>query len=287
MHPVQWWHVRSLVIAVTAHCLIIGPADASDEATLDQARVAFARDDFAEAVESASHVIDRDSTNVEARVLRARAHVALRQPETAVADFDAALRLKPERAELYNARGSARFQAGDVAGSIDDFDHYIKMRPAEERGHWKRGISYYYAGQFDKGRRQFEAYQTFDDNDVENAVWRYLCTAREVNVEEARQTLLKIKADRRVPMMKVYDLFAGRATPDNVLAAARSGDPTAEQLNERLFYAHLYIGLYHEAAGDEDLARRHITRAATRHLIAHYMWDVARVHADRLAKKPN
>ena len=47
------------------------------------------------------------------------------------------------------------------------------LRPDQEPAHWKRGISYYYAGRFDEGRKQFEGYQTVDDNDVENAVWRY------------------------------------------------------------------------------------------------------------------
>jgi len=61
-----------------------------------------------------------------------------------------------------------------------------------------------------------------------------------------------------------------------VLAAA--GDE-----NQPLFYAHLYIGLWHEVAGRAEEAKKHILEAE-KHKIGHYMWDVAHVHAERLRK---
>ena len=73
------------------------------------------------------------------------------------------------------------------------------------------------AGQYAAGRKQFEGYQTVDSNDVENAVWRFLCMAHSDGVAAARDDLLKIKHDRRVPMMEIYAMFAGRTTPDQVL----------------------------------------------------------------------
>jgi lipoprotein NlpI len=45
-----------------------------------------------------------------------------------------------------------------------------------------------------------------------------------------------------------------------------------------LFYAHLYLGLYFEALGDAEKARKHITRAAGQYQTGDYMGDVARVH---------
>ena len=54
-----------------------------------------------------------------------------------------------------------------------------------------------------------------------------------------------------------------------------------EALNARLFYAHLYLGLYYEAAGDVGQARKHLA-IARQHKIGHYMWNVADVHAKLL-----
>jgi lipoprotein NlpI len=45
----------------------------------------------------------------------------------------------------------------------------------------------------------------------------------------------------------------------------------------------LYIGLWHEAAGNATEANQHILEAE-KHKIAHYMWDVGHVHAERLKK---
>jgi lipoprotein NlpI len=101
--------------------------------------------------------------------------------------------------------------------------------------------------------------------------------ARAGTVASARAAILPIQNDSRIPMMQIYALYKGSATVNDVLAAAQAGNPEPDTLSERLFYAHLYIGLYNEAAGDAKAARQHIT-LANRHPIDHYMGDVARVH---------
>lgn len=202
---------------------------------------------------------------------------------SAVARLTKLLEAEPDDPDLWDARGAEYFKLGEVEPSIADFDRALKLDPRRSPGHWRRGISLYYAGQFEDGKKQFEAYQTFDDNDVENAVWRYLCQARADGVEKAAADILKIKRDTRVPMMEVYSLYKGDLKPDDVLEAAKAGKPGKEELNNRLFYAHLYLGLYYDAGGDSKRALEHVT-AAEKHKIGHYMWDVAQVHAERLRK---
>ena len=69
-----------------------------------------------------------------------------------------------------------------------------------------------------------------DTNDVENAVWHFLCVAREDGVEKARAAMLKIGKDRRVPMMQVYELFARQGEAGRrAKAAAEAGDPAAAE----------------------------------------------------------
>src|SRR5439155_2150870 len=114
--------------------------------------------------------------------------------------------------------------------------------------------------------------------DVENSVWRYLCVARSESVEKARANMLPIQNDPRVPMMQIYGLYRGKLQPDDVLAAAKENAPNRELLNQRLFYAHLYIGLWHEAASRAAEATQHILEAA-KHKNGQYIWDVAPVNA--------
>lgn len=233
-------------------------------------------------IQAATKALQVDPSDTRSLARRASLYAAAEKPEQAITDYDRLLEIDPRSAAAYDGRGSEQFKLGRIDESIADFDRALKLQPDQEPWHWKRGISYYYAGRWDDGRRQFEGYQTVDDNDVENAVWRFLCMARDQGVEAARADMLKIKRDLRVPMMEVYGLYKGDLKPADVLAAVEAGEPTPAELNARRFYAHLYLGLYYEVAGDAALAKQHI-ELARQHKIGHYMWNVADVHARRLS----
>jgi lipoprotein NlpI len=211
-------------------------------------------------------------------LLRARFHEASRDLTNAIADYDQAIRLDPRLPDAWQSRGSAHFKLGQIKESIADFDKFIELSPAQSPHHWQRGISLYYAGRFEDGRKQFELHQTVNPNDVENAVWHFLCVARASGVDQARAALIPIQGDSRVPMMEVHALFAGKLKPEAVLKAATADDSPPAQLQRQLFYAHLYLGLYFEALGDAEKAREHIIKAAGQYQTGDYMGDVARVH---------
>ena len=192
-----------------------------------------------------------------------------------------ALARNPNLAYAYYLRGREHFRLGKINESVADLEQYVRLRPDMEPRQWELGLSYYYAGQFEKGARQFELYQTYHDNDVENSVWRYLCIARTDGTEKARSTLMPIRNDPRIPMMAVYDMFRGEGSPGKVLETARAGQPGPAQLEGRLFYAHLYIGLFLLAQGDEEGGKTH-TLEAEKKRVRHYMWDVARYQASLL-----
>lgn len=245
---------------------------------LDEAWRTLRQGDQDRAVELASEAVTADPKDMQARLARAAIYDALRRHREAIADYDTVLRGQPDSARVLHLRGRSRFKAGDVKGSIEDFDRADRFDESLEKRLWERGISYYYAKQFAKGARQFAAYQTYDASDVENVVWRYLCQAQAEGVEAAKSGIMPLdREDRRVPLMKVYALYRGEASPEDVLAAAREGDPDEAELRHRLFYAHLYLALYFEADSDDDAAKWHMLQAHEQK-IPHYMWDVADVH---------
>ena len=94
-----------------------------------------------------------------------------------------------------------------------------------------------------------------------------------------------VAADAKGVMCALNAVRGKPACLSPLLKAARAGKPAPPALNMRLFYAHLYLGLYYEAAGKEELARKHLYKAADDHRIGHYMWDVAHVHANILRSK--
>ncbi|MBK5294911.1 MAG: hypothetical protein JJE04_24935 [Acidobacteriia bacterium] len=183
----------------------------------------------------------------------------------------------------HNRLGEEAFRAGDMAASIRHFDQAIQAEPRLGPHHWQRGISLYYAGRYQDCAKQFVIHRTVNPEDVENAVFHYLCVAGAGGVPAARSGLIPIRQDARIPMMEVYAMYQGKSTPEKVLSAAASGNPEGVEKQNRFFYAHLYIGLWLHAAGDSAGAREHIGKAANEYVAAHYMGDVARVHL-KLAK---
>lgn len=184
----------------------------------------------------------------------------------------------------YQRSGTEHFRRGEIREAIADFDKAIALRPSYEAYHWQRGIAYYYAGEYQKGRRQFELHQTVNPNDVENAVWHFACIARADGLEAARKKMIEIRGDPRVPMSEIYSMFAGKMTPEDVLSAAAKGKPADAELRSRFFYAHLYIGLYEEVLGAPERSLEHMRKAAKEYSEEHYMGDVARVHLALLQK---
>jgi lipoprotein NlpI len=217
------------------------------------------------------------AADVDALVAQGVAQAERSEHSAALDAFDRAIKQDASAAQPCYWRGRSLFCLGKVKPAVADFDRYVELAPKARSQQWELGIALYYAGEFERGAKQFELYQTFHDNDVENSVWRYLCVARTDGVKKAQETILPIKNDPRVPMMAVYELYQGKKTPEDVLAAAKEGKPSEGELNAREFYAHLYVGLWYEAAGKADLAATHIGEAE-KHRIGHYMWDVARVH---------
>lgn len=180
-----------------------------------------------------------------------------------------------DTASEYLGRGMQRFRENDIAGSLRDFDRVAKMEPRGAPHLWQRGISHYYAGRYKDGRQQFETHKAVNPHDVENATWHFICVARQDDLAAARKAIIEIDTtrDTRVPMAEVYEFYAGRGSADSVLKAAETADTERARM-----YAHLYLGLYYEVAGDAEKAEGHMRRSAAAKLDSNYMHNVARIH---------
>ena len=199
--------------------------------------------------------------------------------------YTATLKSEPDNANLYHQRGVVRFFQLKFAESLADFDRFIEMRPSREPYHWQRGLVHYYAGKYEAGRKQFESHQTVNTQDVENAVWHYLCVSKIDGVKAAEKLFIKITSDRRVPLKEIHALFAGKGTEQQVLDAIKAGDPGPAALARNQFYGHLYLGLYFEAQGNVKKSADYIAKATKDYETHGYMGQVVRVHHEWLANK--
>ncbi len=273
-------HSHSEPAAVAA----LPPGATKVDEMLFQARVAKSNNKADEAMALANKAIAAEPNNPRTYYLRGALFESAKQHEQAIADYNEVIRLEPKASQAYQNRGSEHFMLGKFTESVADFDKFLELKPDQKAQHWQRGIACYFAGNFEAGRKQFELHQTVNTNDVENAVWHFLCVARLAGVEKARAALISIKDDHRVPMMRVHDLFAGKATPEEVLAATKKDNPPADELGHRQFYADLYLGLYFEATGDAQRTREYIFKAVERAADNGFMGAVAQVHAELLRR---
>lgn len=190
--------------------------------------------------------------------------------------------LEQLRASALQRRGDQRFFKADITGAIADFNAFLAIYPEQDPYHWQRGLAYYYAEEYQLGKAQFERHQTVNGQDVENAVWHFLCAVRAPggSVAKARQELIPIERDSRIPMREVHALFAGTGSAEEVLAAAApAGTELSIEERDHLCYAHLYLALYYEALGDAEPCAHHIRLAAFDYAMDHYMGRIAQVHA--------
>jgi len=286
------WFVSGIAlvaIILTNPGLWACPGAGDDAARLIvDARNEFKNRNFAKAAELAEKAAKADPTDVDAPLVLGLARLELRQNAEAAQALTKAIELSPKAAVLYDRRGDAYLKMGKFAEAIADFDKYLAMSPKEANAaenHWRRGIALYYAGRFKDGVKQFELHRTVNPEDVENSAWHYLCNARATSPKKAREELIPVSKDARVPMKQVLELFAGKLQPKVVLDAAENSKLAGDALTAARFYANLYVALYYESEGEKKKTLEHLTAAVEKYKIKDYMWDVADAHLKLLEEK--
>lgn len=193
-----------------------------------------------------------------------------------------ALAQLPGEVRLYSHRGDCLLFLGRFREAVADFEKMIALDPSTDAPHWRLGIAYYFAGEFEKSSRQFAKYHDYDGHDRENGVWKFLADAKREGIEKARTEMLRYDAFDREPFPDLYDMFAGKKTSADVLAEVkRKGLDDDASVT---FFAHYYVGLNEELLGRREAAREHLKIAvgkfADREEIGGpgYMWQVANLH---------
>lgn len=195
----------------------------------------------------------------------------------------------PDAVELYSRRGDLLMFLGQFEKAEADYLAMVKLEPDLDTSHWRLGIAMFFANHPKRAAAQFDKYNSFDNVDRENGIWRYFSHYRAFGREEARKQLLKYEKDDRPPFKEVYQLFEGRLTPDEVLKAIPD-DVAGSSRESRLFYSHLYIGLNQAVEGKTEEAQ-HSLRIATLNswprkagFGPEYMWHVGRLQYLELQK---
>jgi tetratricopeptide (TPR) repeat protein len=139
-------HVFPLVtLALTLGASPAGAADAHDV----QSCMSGSGDDRIVACSRLAETHSLDKANLAAVLYnRGNAYKEKSQNDLAVADYTAAIALKPDLVQAYNNRGSVYRATGHTAESIEDFSHALALKPDDEGALINRAIAYGDAGQY-------------------------------------------------------------------------------------------------------------------------------------------
>jgi lipoprotein NlpI len=204
---------------------------------------------------------------------------------------NADLAITPDSIPLLSTRGDAQLFLAHIPEAVADYEKTIQLDPSQDAPHWRLGIAYYFAEKWEKSSRQFAKYHAYDGHDRENGVWKFFADVHWHGLEKARHEMLSYSQFDREPFPPLYEMLAGKMTPDTFRA-----DQAARKLTTNpsvAFFAEYYGGLYEETLGHHEDALRHVAKAVALFHPADaarrgpgFMWQVARVHYDLLAAKP-
>jgi tetratricopeptide (TPR) repeat protein len=117
-----------------------------------------------------------------------RGRIALRHGDwrRAIADFDEAIHLNPNRASLYRDRALARRQNGDLELAIEDYDEAIAHDPRQAAPYHQRGLALAAAGDLDRAILSYNTAVRLDPSDAQPRLDRGLAFLARGQANEAR-----------------------------------------------------------------------------------------------------
>jgi len=198
---------------------------------------------------------------------------------------------QPAAIDQLSRRGDLQMFLGEFEKAEADYQAMVKLKPELDASHWRLGIAMYFSGHPEQAAAQFDRYNSFDNVDRENGIWRYLSHRAAFGKEKALEQLLRYEKDDRPPFKEVYRLFDGSLTAADVLASIPA-ELSEDSRNSRLFYSHLYIGLNYAAEDDREQALKSL-RLATLNpwprkagFGPDYMWHIGRLKSIQLKAEP-
>ena len=107
----------------------VGPPTESPDALVERGLARLREGQPDRAVEEFEAAIRLDPAHPKAHVGRGRARLDRGEYASAIRDFDEALRSEPDDAQVIGFRAAARHRLGDLAGAVADYDRAITLAP--------------------------------------------------------------------------------------------------------------------------------------------------------------
>jgi lipoprotein NlpI len=160
--------------------------------------------------------------------------------QAALQSFGEAIKLDPNKADVYNSRGNIYNQLGDFTQALTDFDTALQLTPDHVWAQINRGVALYSLSRFAEAAAAFEAANTTDPQNAYAVLWLALAKSRAG--QDAHMTLvsavLMLDLDQWPgPIVKDYQLQLAPMAP--IIPTERpavSVEPSEQEKCETAFY---------------------------------------------------
>jgi len=184
---------------------------------------------------------------------RARAYMGKGRCDLAHDDLTVSAKLKADYEDVYLLRAASDECAIDYPAAVADLGQAIALHPMPAT-YFGRGRARWYTSDFAGAASDFEkGLETANTKAPYTVLWLELCRMRAGALDPARASDDLSDLDLDGWPAPLFDLFRGRATPDDVKAAAAKGD-TASAAG-RQCEADFYIGEWWLAKNNNSEAK--------------------------------
>ncbi|WP_051326900.1 MULTISPECIES: lipoprotein NlpI [Aliagarivorans] len=170
-------------------------------------------------------------------------------------DFNRALQLKPDFAEVYNFLGVYFILQEDFESAFESFDSAIELYPDYGFAYFYRSVALSYAMKPQLALTDIDTYAEQDLGDPYRVLWRYLIH-RDVDdaaaLEQLQSSLRAFQTDDWG--WQIVAMYAGELTQTEFLELAAMMGGDNRQLAERLCEAYFYLAKQAQRAQQYDLA---------------------------------
>lgn len=236
-------------------CLILAATGAHAQVTSDEALCTSITGNPDLAIKHCTAAIDsRKFTSVALALLHSSRGVEWAnkgEPERAIADFDASLKLKPNDAAVHHARAVEFSVKGDYARAITDLDTTIKLNPKAESAFFARGRTRFYMGDYKRAASDIEAELKMRSN-IYVAVWAYLARKRAGSDDAEILLERETRRNRSGWPAPLVALYMGSTNVESVRIAASDPNPALQR--EMRCEADFYIAHWHLIKNERERA---------------------------------
>ncbi|MBW0002779.1 MAG: tetratricopeptide repeat protein [Hyphomicrobiales bacterium] len=172
--------------------------------------------------------------------------------ERAIADYDRAIGLDPKFTFARINRGNALRAKGDTDRALADYDEAIGLDPKLAKTYAHRGITNLSVGALTKALADFKDASELDPENSYMALWRDILNRRSNLPSQLAGAAKNI--DMTLWPAPVVRLYLGELAPEAVLSAANDPDPQIKR--GQVCDAHFYTGELALQQGNKDEALR-------------------------------